>query len=179
MSFSVFEAVEVRASGNCFQAESPPAGALIRHAHSQVPRSLDAMTTAKGARLLAHGKPRVCHSETTTAPAPGVSPSGSCRRRPPPCTACRPRKTYKHSPRSSTLVLALFHLNQREIAIPYVIRGVPGALHKPSFGLCGSVRPDQRYLHWPQPPPRTRKTPTPRSICCASQACIGRRGSSC
>ena len=33
MSFSVFEAVTIRASGNCFQAESPPAGALIRHAH--------------------------------------------------------------------------------------------------------------------------------------------------
>ena len=33
MSFSVCEAVTIRASGNCFQAESPPAGALIRHAH--------------------------------------------------------------------------------------------------------------------------------------------------
>ena len=34
MSFSVFEAVTIRASGNCLQAEDHPAGALLRHAHT-------------------------------------------------------------------------------------------------------------------------------------------------
>ena len=75
MSFSVFEAVTIRASGNCFQAE----GLLQAHFSAtlifrQVPRSLHAMTTGKEARPIAHGTPLVCRSETTTAPALAEAP---------------------------------------------------------------------------------------------------------
>src|SRR4029078_8009134 len=118
MPFSVFGVVTIRASGNCFQGESPPAGALISPLSYFVmfQVSLRAMTTRKEARSFGHHTllvPPVRKTTTTeTPPTSGFSVLSCHRSCPLPCIDRRQR-----APLLAT-VYELLRLSTKVIEIP-------------------------------------------------------------